>query len=849
MEIKHLRVNHLEIPLGYDFTSLTLSWKVEASIGEKVYEVRVLVSENDTMERLVYDSGLLEHFKKCQLAVKISLKPRTRYYWQVIIMDTEGNESTSEISWFETAKMDEEWKAQWISAEETSQMPVLYKDFQAKKSLKRARLYMFGAGLYEVAVNNKMAGDEYLLPGYHAYDLLMEYQTFDITELIKSGDNRISILLGEGWYKGRFGFDGDYYNLYGDKKKCIAELALEYEAGETEWIYTDESWKAESTHIGENGIYDGEHQNLMWEKKALKTVVLEDTKELLTARSNPPLRKVEEFVPVTETIHRDGYELLDFGEAITGWVEFSGALDVGQKILLQYGEVLQNGDFYRENLRTARAEFSYVSNGRERNVRPHFTFYGFRYVKVVGLREGQQLTFRAYRIMSDIEQTGWIETSNEKVNQLFANTIRSQKCNFLDIPTDCPQRDERMGWTGDASIFAPTACFHMNCGAFFRHYTRTLYLEQKLADGAVPFFAPMPKVPVEEHTNPFYLDGGACVWGDAATMLPWTLYQYYGDRELLKEQYPMMRDWVEHVRCRVAESEVPDLWLNDRHLGDWLALDNGNIHNPIGKTDSNFVASAYYYWSVLILAKAAEVLEFTEREEYQLLAERIKKAFIEFYFGADGSLQIEPTQTACALLLHIDLYPEYAKKWLVTELRHQIQSNAGKLNTGFVGTPVLCLSLSENGLNDMAYDLLLNEDYPGWLYEVNMGATTVWERWNSLKEDGRISDMGMNSLNHYVYGSIANWMYRYMCGFRPDMSSEIMMTIQPMPDKRFSFVKGKWESVYGTYISDWTYDEKKGYQFYIEIPFMANAKVILPNGRSYVLEHGKYRFGANRECL
>jgi len=848
MEIKHLRVNHLERPLGYDFTSLTLSWKIKASKGEGVSEVRVLVSEKDTLEWPVYDSGALVQFKKCQISVQMPLKPRTRYYWQVIIRDEE-KEITSEISWFETAKMEEQWKGQWISVEETPEMPILYKEFSVRKALKKARLYIFGAGLYEVDINGKKAGDEYLMPGYHAYDLLMEYQTFDITELVRMGDNRINVLLGDGWYKGRFGFDGEYYNLYGDKKKCIAELVLEYESGETEWIYTDESWKAETGYIGENGIYDGEHQNLTWEKKALKTFVLEDTKELLTARSNPPVRKVEEFVPAKETMHKDGYLLLDFGEMITGWVEFAGTLDAGQKLLLQYGEVLQKDEFYRENLRTARAEFSYVSDGSERKVRPHFTYYGFRYVKVIGLKEGQQLTFHAYRIMSDMEQTGWIETSNKKVNQLFANTVRSQKCNFLDIPTDCPQRDERMGWTGDVNIFAPTACFHMECGAFFRHYTRTLFQEQKLLDGAIPFFAPMPKVPVEEHTNPFYLDGGACVWGDVATMLPWTLYQYYGDKELLKEQFSMMRQWVEYVRDRVKENEVSDLWQNDRHLGDWLALDNGNIHNPIGKTDSQLIASAYYYWSVWTMAKAAGVLELPEEEEYRMLAERIKKAFVEFYFTPDGSLRIETTQTACALLLHIKLYPESAKEQLIQELKQLIERNEGKLNTGFVGTPVLCPALSENGLNHMAYDLLLNEEYPGWLHEVNMGATTVWERWNSLNEDGTISDTGMNSLNHYAYGSIANWMYRYMCGFLPDMSAEMNMTIRPMPDKRFSFVKGKWESVCGTYVSEWTYDEQKGYQYHVEIPFNAKAKVILPSGSCYVLEHGRYWFDNNGESL
>lgn len=854
MRIKHLRVNHLENPIGYDFSYLKLSWNVEETTAKYSDEVQVIISETEDMSSLTYDSGIMHDFRQCSLEVQLNLKPRTRYFWKVFIgVHTAERQSAtkaeSETAWFETAKMEEGWEADWISVPENKRMSALYCDFEVKSRIKKARLYIFGAGLYEVDINGTKAGDEYLLPGYHSYDLLMEYQTFDVTEIIKEGDNRISVLLGEGWYKGRFGFDDVYLNLYGDRKKCIAELYLEYEFGETTRIITDASWKASASNILENGIYDGEQQDDTLKYEQLPVEVLQDDKSLLTARTNPPIRKTEEFSPISEEIHKDGYVLLDFGENITGWVEFYGILEEGQQIRLQYGEVLQNQEFYRENLRTAKAEFVYTSDGRERNVRPHFTYYGFRYVKVEGLRDHQKLIFHAYRIMSDIEETGSIYTSNTKVNKLFENTMRSQKCNFLDIPTDCPQRDERMGWTGDANIFANTACFHMDSSAFFRHYARSLYLEQKLMKGAVPFFAPRPKVPVRENTNPFYLDGGSCIWGDAATMLPWTLYKYYGDVPLLREQYPMMKLWVEYIRMRSKENGAPDLWQNDRHLGDWLALDNGNIHNPIGKTDSQFLASACYYQSTLAVAEAAGVLGLEEAQEYLELAERIKKAFIDFYFTKGGRLTIEMTQTACAFLLNIGLYPDYAKENLKEELMRLIEENNGHLNTGFAGTPVLCPVLSENGMNSLAYDLLLNEEYPSWLHEVNLGATTVWERWNSLDENGVISGTGMNSLNHYAYGSIAGWMYRYMCGFQPDINKKINMTIRPMPDKRFSYVKGKWKSVFGTYVSNWSYQEQTGFQYDIEIPFNANAEIVFPNGKSCLLECGTYHFDNNGESL
>ncbi len=850
MKIVHLRVNHLKNPMGYDFPYLVLSWKIIEARAGFSDQVQVIISETSDMSKTVYDSGIMNNFRQCQINADIKLKPRTRYFWKVSVRNQDGESAESKISWFETAKREEAWEAHFIGTEEDRQkMPVLYRDFQVESSLKRARLYIFGAGLYEVEINGRKAGDEYLLPGYHSYDLRMEYQTFDITEFLRKGNNRISILLGEGWYKGRFGFDDVYFNLYGEQKKCIAEIYLEDMSGKTEKICTDENWKACTSCVGENGIYDGEHQDAGRKAEELVVKVLKDDTALLTERTNPPVRKVQEIFPVSEVNHKDGYLLLDFGESITGWVEFHGGLEEGQKIRLQYGEVLQKENFYRENLRTAKAEFVYIADGKEKTVRPHFTYYGFRYVKVEGLKDSQRLSFRAYRLMSDIEETGKIKTSNEKVNQLFSNTIRSQKCNFLDIPTDCPQRDERMGWTGDVNIFANSACFHMDSSAFFRHYAKSLYEEQKLLKGAVPFFAPRPKVPVRENTNPFYLDSGACIWGDVAAGLPWTLYQYYGDRALLKEQYPMMKMWVEYIRGRAKENEIPDLWQNDRHLGDWLALDNGNIHNPIGMTDSGFLASACYYQSVQTVARAGRVLALEEEKEYRELADRIKAAFFKYYFTEEGRLNTVVTQTACAFLLYIGLYPKDSRAYLAEELKRLIIENGGHLNTGFMGTPVLCPALSENGFNTLAYDLLLNEDYPGWLYEVNLGATTVWERWNSLDENGVISGTGMNSLNHYAYGSIADWMYRYMCGFKPTMGEDVKMVIKPMPDKRFSFVKGSFESIFGTYLSEWTYEEKKGFRYRIEIPFNANAKVILSNGKEHFLGKGTYQFDVNGERI
>lgn len=838
MYISRLRVNHKKNPLGFNLAKIHLSWEVKAVCGKWAVETRIIVSESSNMEKLVYDSGVQENYHENQMLVSFDLKPRTRYYWQVEVKDDKGDCAKSNPAWFETGKLQESWTAKWIGTEENEKrMPLLYKEFELKEKPESVRWHVCGLGLYEAYVNEKKAGREFLMPGYHCYDSFLEYQTLDVTELLSQGKNKIAVLLGEGWYKGRFGFDGDYRNLYGNQKKCIGELHIRYANGQEECIVTDSSWKAEESSICENGIYDGEHIDETLEHKMLSVEEIEETRPLVE-RFNPRIHKVEEFQPVSVK-QEDEALLLDFGETVTGWVEITGAFETGQKVMMQYGEVLQKGRFYRDNLRTAKAEFTYVSKGKGETIRPHFTYYGFRYVKIKGLNPEKEYKYTAYRIMSDIERTGWVATDHDKVNHLLENTLRSQKCNFLDIPTDCPQRDERMGWTGDAGIFASTACFHMDSGSFFHHYMKNMQAEQEKCNGAIPFFVPRPKVKKEEHTNPFYLDSGAAVWGDAATLIPWKLYQFYGDKAMLEEQYPVMKAWVDYEYERTKENEIPYLWQNDRQLGDWLALDNGNINNPIGKTDSGFIASVYHYWSTKMVKEAAEILGLEESKVYAEREKEIRNAILNYYFP-DKKFCLEYTQTACALLLYLKLYPEGEREVITAKLAELLKKNNGHLNTGFVGTPILCMALSENGQNQLAYDLLLNEDYPGWLHEVNLGATTVWERWNSLEEDGSISGTGMNSLNHYAYGSIAEWIYRYMCGLNPSIEEAVKMTIYPMPDQRLKKAEGSWRSVFGKYVCAWNWKSEQEVVCNIEVPFNANARFILPDGTEEILDCGKY---------
>ncbi len=838
MNIQNLKTNHMKNPLGCRLDYLFFSWTVKNADAATDNYTRIRIGKDEALSEILYDSGEMEHYGMPYYYADFVPEYGTRYFWQVEVKTTTGTVAKSESAWFETAIAPEQWNAKWISAKEGEAMPYLYREFVVEKTVRKARLYCCGFGLYEAYLDEEKVGDEFLAPGYHSYDLLQQYQTYDVTNQISLGKNTLGFLLGEGWYKGRFVFEGGYENLYGERKMVTAMLCMEYTDGSEETICTDELWQGKESSILKNNIYDGEWIDRNRFTKDLPVEVLENSFDKLTERRNVPLKKVAKY-PVKEIIYtKKGDVILDFGEAITGWVEVQGTGDM--KFQLQYAELMQNGEFFSENLRTAEQVFSFCGNAKDEWLRPHFTYYGFRYVKVSGIEDVKAENFVAFRLMSEMERTGQIETSNEKVNRLFDNTVRSQECNFLEVPMDCPQRDERMGWTGDIGMFARTACFHYDTAAFLHHYMTNLQEEQKLLDGAVPFFVPKPKPEYHEGTNPFLVTAGACAWGDAATIVPWELYLHFRDKEMLRLQYPVMCDWAGYIRRRSKENMVPYLWQNDRQLGDWLALDNGNIHNPIGRTDMGLIASAYYYYSVQLCKKAANVLgEKSDAAAFDEEAVAIKKAFLQEFLDELGELKVEKTQTAYAVLLYLGLYEESKKQVLLNGLKAQLQAYGGHLSTGFVGTTFLMQALAENGMQKEAYSLLLTEEYPGWLREVNLGATTTWERWNSLSDDGTISGDGMNSLNHYAYGSVAGWMYEDMCGFRWD--EEGNMYLKPIPDESFSWIKGGWQTVYGKLSLAWRYETGK-LNIEVEVPFQMAVKIILPWGEECCLESGQYRF-------
>ncbi len=855
MKLTHLRTNHMTEPLGLSFGKPIFSWTAEETAAKKQIAAQIVVT--DSAGAAVFDSGKQENISSLGYEASFPLSPRTRYTWTVTVWADNGD-TASASSWFETAKESEPWQARWIAAdfENKEEHPLLAKDFTVTGEIQAARVYACGLGVYELEVNGQKAGKEYLLPGYHCYDANLEYQTFDVTKLLRQGKNAIGLALGPGWYKGDMVFDR-YHDLYGDTMQAICELHIVKKDGSEQVVLSEESWKSYHSPILFSNIYDGEHfdagrQVPGWSEPGCTApagkVLLQEENRPLVARMGPRIVKKQEFAPV-EILHTPkGETVLDFGQNMTGWVEFTCREPAGTQVKLSYSEVMQNDCFYRDNLRTAKAEYLYLSNGTTARTRPHFTFYGFRFVKVEGVSDVRAEDFTACHIRSDIDPIGWIETDNPLVNRLFQNAMWGQFDNFLDIPTDCPQRDERLGWTGDAAIISATACKNIYMPAFFHHFIENVAHEQAYYDGSVPFFVPAPHVDESDKEFSWVKNNaaGCAIWSDVATMMPWAVYENYGDLALLRREYPVMKTWVERIRRDDREDGNRGLWLRGNQLGDWLALDreDGDTQNPFGATSLPYTATAFYWYSTSLTAKAAKALGYeADQKEYEALCEKIKGAFLGEYFHADGTLNIPETQTACVLSLFFGLYPEGCRDKVMSTLEGLLEKNGMHLNTGFCGTPFLCRALSDNGANQYAYDLFLNNDYPSWLYEVKMGATTVWERWNSILPDGSISGTGMNSLNHYAYGSIADWMYRNLCGLNPceEAPGYKKAVICPMPDPRIRFAKLRMDSAAGQYKVEWRYDGET-LHYEITIPFDCEATLLLPNGEIHTLTAGSYSF-------
>ena len=841
MKIERLKINHLTTPLGFRLDEPQLSWVVTESTGTNPVWARVEAAADASFANLLYDSGKRDDLNPLACPLPLTFAPRTRYFWRVTVCADDGD-CGSASSWFETGKMDEPFAGQWIAAPfEKTVHPILRRTFTLDGAAEDARLYITGLGLYEAYLNGQPVTDEVLTPFYNDYNFWVQVQTYDVTGLLRAGENVLDVYLGNGWYKG-FGpneSDGSRTELYGDRMQMLAELRAVLPDGKSFCLASDESFRCHTGPVLESTIYDGEIYDARLadpgEDGWAAAVSVDAPVGAAADRLSTPLRRHEAIKPVKLLHTPAGEQVLDFGQVITGWVEADVLLPAGAEMALDYGELLQHDNFYNENLRSAKAHFSFTSDGKPAHVRPHFTFYGFRFVRVTGIEAVNPDDFTAYVIHSDLERTGFLETSNAKVNRLIQNAWWGQRGNFVDVPTDCPQRDERLGWTGDAEVFAPTASFNMDTAAFYRKYLYDMALEQATLGGAVPFVVPDVLGQIHRHFGEENHDYGSCAWADAAVMIPWTLYRFYGDKSMLAEQFPQMMAWVDWVETQdETHFGGPRLWLRGFHFADWLALDNPVAGSCFGGTDCYYVASAYYYYSTYLTARAAEALgDQANAKKYDQRAEEIRAAFRKEFFTATGRIA-EPTQTAMLLALSMNLAPDEARPRLVRDLRKKLEARNMHLDTGFVGTYHLMRTLSSVGLGACAYTLLLNEDYPSWLYEVNMGATTVWERWNSVLPDGLVSDTGMNSMNHYSYGAVVEWMYRCMCGLNAIEPGFASARIAPMSDDRFDWVRAEYASASGTYRSGW--QRENGVLTYtVEVPFGATA-VFVPESADARLE-------------
>lgn len=814
LKIYDLKLNRQINPIGIDRKELQFSFKVTGGTSFLVniyegYEHRKIFSKKIALSKI-----------GC-FYLSYPFKTGQRYYWDVTC-----NGITSELASFETAlPLDSDF----ITVNETIVCPILWKEFDLGKIV-QARLYITGLGLYRAFINGTRIGDNYLTPLFNDYDAYLRYQTYDITSLLDH-HNKIEVFLGDGWYKGRFGAG---QTIYGDTYLLCAKLVAELEDGSRCVIQTDETWKASDSVILDASIYNGETRDDSKNPSVRTSCIKQEvTYRLVPDTTVPVINKME--IHPSIFVSPKGEQILDFGQNMVGFCKFICREERGRQIHLQYGEVLQQECFYNGNYRSAKAEYNYTSDGCIKEVEPFFTFYGFRYVKVSGISKIDPKDFTGVVLYSDLQQTLQVSTDHVKLNRLMQNSLWGQRGNFIDIPTDCPQRDERLGWTADAQVFVNTACYHMDCYSFYKKYLNDLRYDQKVHyEGDIPMYSPSLKKAA---------GSGGAVWADAGTIIPWNLYQAYGDKRLLDENYSMMKEYTDTVITVDKKDGNHHIITSGFTYGDWLAQDGVCPQALLGGTDENFIKSIYYKNSLDLTAKAAKVLRKKEDERYySSLSNQVRKAILREYFTPVGKLAVD-TQTAYVLSLYYQVFID--KNKVIEGLKARLKKDLYRIKSGFTGTPLMLPVLFENGMDEEAYRILFNEEFPGWLYAVNLGATTIWERWNSMLPDGRVNGINMNSFNHYAYGSVCEAIYKYIAGLKFTKAGCKCALIAPKLNYRLKHMKLAFESPLGTYQIEWFIQEDGVFQMDVMIPYGATAKVILPNHKDKRIDEltsGEYHY-------
>jgi alpha-L-rhamnosidase len=848
-----LLTENLSNPIGLDIAQPRFSWQIESAqrnVMQSAYEIKVTLGKT-----VVWSTGKVQSDQSVHISyLGTALQSGKKYNWQVRVWDNKGKASVwSQPAYFQTAFFQtSDWKAKWIEPGyiEDSLMrpsPLMRKEFSLSKKVAMATAYITAHGMYEAKINGKRVGDAYLTPGWTAYKKRIQYQVYDVTSMLNTGKNAIGVMLGSGWYRGIIGYQNNI-NVYGKDIALLCQIEITYTDGSSETLITDESWKSSTGEVVYSEIYNGEVVDARLEKSGWTSPGYKDDEwssvkvashsfDILIATRNEMVKKQEVFTPVKIFKTPEGDQVIDFGQNLVGLVNMKVTGNAGDKVVLSHAEVLDKaGNFYTDNLRAAKAEDTYIlKGGAEEVFEPRFTWHGFRYLRIEGYPgEIKPENFKAVVLYSDMKPTGTFSSSNELINQLQHNIQWGQKGNFLDVPTDCPQRDERLGWTGDAQVFARTAAFNMNVNSFFARWLQDVAADQE--EGKVPFV--VPNVLGANAVN-------SAGWADAATIIPWNMYLVYGDRQILAQQYSSMKAYVESIR-KVAKN---DLWNSGFHFGDWLFYhpDDDN-DGRAAVTDKYLIAQCFYAHSTQLLINSAEVLGNNEdKESYNQLLGKIKDAFLKEYMTPNGRL-VSGTQTAYVLTLNFDMLPENLREQAAARLAENVKSYGTHLTTGFLGTPYLCHVLTRFGYNDLAYQLLLQETYPSWLYPVKNGATTIWERWDGQKPDGSFQTPGMNSFNHYAYGAIGDWMYRVMAGIDvfEDGVGYRHSKIKPHIGGGITSASASLDTYYGRLSSAWKLEGKK-VTMSIEIPSNTLSTVYLPVTDEKSISEGGKPLESNKE--
>jgi alpha-L-rhamnosidase len=825
-------------PLGFYEAKPVFSWKLPLGVNKQTaYRLETKAGEKQ------WDSGWVGSDQS--VWVPYTGEPfasRQQVAWRVSFRDEKGKDSGwSEPATFEMGLLSaQDWKAQWIRpggegdpARES--VGVLRRTFPITKQVARARVYVTARGLFELNLNGQRVGRDHFANGFTSYNKRLDTLTYDVTSHLRAGGNTIEAMLGTGWYAGRLPFNPPKNGPYGEHPELLLQLEITYEDGSRDSVVTDGQWEGTfdgpviSSSIYDGEIYDARRELTGW-KPVLANADLGPAR--LVPKPFPPVRETQTLAVQAITEPQPGRFVFDLGQNMVGWARIKVPVEKDRTVTIRFAEMLKdNGSLYTENYRSAKSTDTYTAaKSGSIEWEPHFTFHGFRYVELSGLRKGvlpQKNWVTGVVLHSDLRQIGKFDSSHAKLNQLQSNIVWGWRGNSLDIPTDCPQRDERMGWTGDAQVFCPTAMFNTDSHAFWKSWLGSMRDDQD-ADGVIPDIIPIPNQGWRAKSPG---------WMDAATVIPWEVYVRTGDISVLEENYAMMEKLVGWYRAQSVDGLLPKIkgygdWLQPYPKvpptpGDWM----GDRH---GDTPSPLLGAAFYARSARILADSARALGRGEdAKRHAEEAARVKQAFFAHYFDADGKLQNAPdTQTAYVLALAFDLAPADAKPKLAAHLVRLVGEAGGHLHTGFLGTPHIVPVLDQTGHSGLACALLFCETYPSWFYPINQGATTMWERWNSYTRDKGFGDVEMNSFNHYAYGAIGQWMVERVAGLAPDPAHPGYkhFFVRPLPTARLDSARAELETPYGTASSGWV---RRGGKVELDavVPPNTTATIQFPDGR------------------